>query len=120
MGLGAIIGMTIVSDAALREGPAGDTAGAAGALMVLLCVTVGFAVSILTVIVAKALHRGTPRHILLRTGLSITGGGVIGALALNSGTAATVAAWLLLLGVPLLLSCSRREPAPSGIDATAK
>lgn len=113
MGLGALLGLTSFSNAILKEGPAGDISGAAGALAVLLCVTVGFAVSILTVIVAKVRHCGVPKLILLRTGFSIAGGCVIGLLAMNSTTMATVAAWLLLLGLPVLLSWS----APSGVNA---
>jgi hypothetical protein len=39
------------------------------------------------------------------------GGSIIGALAPNSSYAATAAAWVLLLGVPVLLSWSRRAKA---------
>ena len=84
MAFGGLIGMTIVSDAARQEGPAGDTAGAAGALMVVICIVVGFVMATLTVIVAKVLRRGAPDHITLRLGLSIVGGGVIGALGVES------------------------------------
>jgi hypothetical protein len=111
MAFGALIGMTSVSDAARQEGPAGDMAGAAGALMVAICIAVGFVMATLTIIVAKVLRRGAPDRIALRLGLSIVGGGVIGALGSNSGNAATAVAWLLLLGTPVLLSWSWRAKA---------
>lgn len=111
MAFGALIGMTSVSDAARQEGPAGDMAGAAGALMVAICIAVGFVMATLTIMVAKVLRRGAPDRIALRLGLSIVGGGVIGALGSNSGNAATAVAWLLLLGTPVLLSWSWRAKA---------
>ena len=111
MAFGALIGMTIVSDAARQEGPAGDTAGAAGALMVVICIMAGFVVATLTIIAAKVLRRGAPDRITLRLGLSIVGGGVIGALGSNPGNVATAVAWLLLLGAPVLLSWSWRAKA---------
>jgi hypothetical protein len=111
MAFGAIIGLTIASGAAGPEGPAGDTAGAAGALMVVICVVVGFFMATLTIIVAKVIRRDAPDRFALRIGLSVVGGGVIGALAPNSGIVATAAAWVLLLGVPVLLSWSRRAKA---------
>ena len=114
MAFGALIGMTSVSDAALQEGPAGDTAGAAGALMFVICIVVGFVMTTLTIIVAKVLRRGAPDRIALRLGLSVVGGGVIGALGANTGSAATGLAWLLLLAVPVLLSWLWRAPSASG------
>jgi len=106
MALGALIGMTSVSDATRQEGPAGDIAGAAGALMVVICIVVGFIMATLTIIVAKALRYASPDRIALRLGLSIVGGGIIGALGSNGGDVTTAVAWLLLLGVPVLLSWS--------------
>ena len=81
MAFGALIGLTIVSGAIRQEGPAGDRAGAAGALMIVICIVVGFVMATLTVIVAKLLRRGPPDRIARRLGLSLLGGGVIGALA---------------------------------------
>ena len=104
MAFGALIGVTSVSDAAGREGPAGDAAGAAGALMVVICLLVGFVMATLTIVLAKLLRRGDPDHIALRVGLSVVGGGGIGALGSNPGNVATAAAWLLLLGVPVVLA----------------
>jgi hypothetical protein len=113
MAIGALIGLTIVSNAARQEGPAGDVAGAAAALMIVICILVGFVMATVTVIVAKLLRRAAPDRIALRLGLSIVGGAVIGALASNTGIVATAVAWLLLLGVPVLLSWSRRAKVVS-------
>jgi hypothetical protein len=41
MALGAFIGMTSILGAARQEGPAGDMAGAAGALMIVICIVAG-------------------------------------------------------------------------------
>ena len=106
MAMGALIGWSIVSDTVSQEGPAGDMAGAAGALMVGICLVVGFAVSVLTIIVAKLLRRGTLDRIALRVGLSVVGGGVIGALGANPGDVTAAAALLLLVGVPAALAWS--------------
>lgn len=103
MAFGALIGLTSVSDAAVQEGPAGDMAGAAGALMMIISLVVGFVVATLTLVTAKLLHRGRLDRIALRVGLSIVGGGVIGALGANPGDVTTGAAWLLLVGVPVAL-----------------
>jgi len=111
MAFGAFIGMSNISDAALQEGPAGDMAGAVGALMVLICIVVGFVMATFTIIVAKVLRRSTPDRIALRLGLSIMGGCIIGALAVYADDMATVAAWLLLIGGPVLLAwfCGTRR-----------
>lgn len=42
MAFGALIGMSCVSDAVTKEGQAGDKAGAAGALMIVICIVTGF------------------------------------------------------------------------------
>ncbi|MBN2370740.1 MAG: hypothetical protein JXO72_09640 [Vicinamibacteria bacterium] len=104
MACGAAIGMTSMSDAARQAGPRGDMAGAALALMVVICVGVGFPTSMLTLVVAKVLRRPAPNRLLSRLGLSIVGGSVIGAVGSNSGGMTTAVAWLLLLGVPVVLS----------------
>ena len=103
MAFGSLIGMTSLSDAARQDGPAGDMAGAAGALMVVICIAVGFVMAALTIIVAKVLRRSAPDRIALRLGLSIVAGGIIGVLGSNAGTVATAGALLLLLGAPVLL-----------------
>ncbi len=104
MAFGAFIGRTILLDAARQEGPAGDMAGAAGALMIVICIVAGFVMAMLTIIVSKVLRRHTFGRIALRFGLSIVGGGIIGALGSNDGDVATTAAWLLLIGLPILLA----------------
>ena len=116
MAFGALIGMTGFSDAARQEGPAGDMAGAAGALMVVVCIVVGFLMATITIIVAKMLRRGSPDHIALRLGLSIVGGSIIGALGSKAGDVTTAAAWLLLIGVPVLLAWSWHAKAVSGAE----
>jgi hypothetical protein len=116
MALGALIGLTIVSDAARQEGPAGDRAGAAGALAIVTCIVVGFVMATLTVIVAELLRRGAPDRIGRRLGLSVLGGGIIGALASSTSMVATAVAWLLLLGVPVRLAWSSRAKAVSGAE----
>ena len=104
MVFGALIGMSSFSDTVTQEGPAGDIAGAAGALMVVICLVSGFSISTLTVIITKVLHRRAPGRIGLRFGLSIIGGVIIGVFGLNAGHMLTVVVWLLLLGLPVLLS----------------
>ena len=111
MGFGALCGIASVSDAASQEGPAGDIAGAAGALVVAICVGAGFVMATLTLIVTKVLRRGPPQRIALRIVLSVVGGGIIGALVISSQTGPTTessqtvptaAAWVLLFGLPVL------------------
>ena len=106
MALGALVGMTSVSDAAMQEGPAGDMAGATGALMIAVCIVVGFVMATLATVVATVLGRGTPSRIALRFGLSVVTGGAIGALGSSPGDGATGLTWLLLLGAPVLLTWS--------------
>lgn len=113
MAFGAFIGMTSFLDAARQEGPAGDMAGAAGALMIVICIAAGFVMAMLTIIVAKVLRRNTFDRIALRFGLSIVGGGIIGALGTNDGDVATAAAWLLLIGLPILLAWPWRSKVVS-------
>lgn len=103
MAFGVLIGMTTFSDTARQEGPAGDMAGAAGALMVSISIVVGFVMAALTLVATKLARRGPPDKIALRLGLCIVGGGIIGATGSNPGTVSTVAAWLLLLVLPVLL-----------------
>ena len=95
--------MNIVSDAARQKGQAGDMAGAAGALMLLICIVAGFVMTTLTLIVTKLLHRDQPDQILLRLGMSIVGGGIIGALSSNSVEVSTLTTWLILLCLPTQL-----------------
>ena len=116
MAFGALISPSSFSDAAMQEGPAGDMAGAAGALLVLICIVVGFVMATLTVIVTKVFRRGAPNRIALRLGMSIVGGGIIGALGSNAGDVSTVVAWLLLLGLPVLSVWSWRAKAASEVE----
>jgi len=116
MAFGALIGMASASDAARQEGPAGDMAGAAGALLLLICIVVGFVMATLTVIVTKVLRRGAPDRIALRLGLSIVGGGIIGALGSSDGNVPTTVAWLLLLGLPVLVVWPWRGKAAPGAE----
>lgn len=120
MALGALIGITILSDAARQEGPAGDMAGAAGALMVVICIVVGFVMATLTIIAAKVLRHSVPDRIPLRFGLSIVGGGIIGALGSNAGDVTTALAWLLLLGAPVLLAWPWHTKAASNVTVLRK
>ncbi|MBL0210108.1 MAG: hypothetical protein IPQ13_04205 [Holophagaceae bacterium] len=108
LALGALIGWSLGSEAARQEGPAGDMAGAAGALMVVICLLAGFVVSVLTLILAKILRRGSPTRLLLRLALSLAAGGILGLLGTHPGGLAATAAWILLLSAPALLSWSWR------------
>ncbi len=115
MAFGALIAVSCVSDAVTQEGPAGDMAGAAGALMVVICIVAGFVMATVTVIVAKVLHRGVPDHIASRLGLSIIGGGIIGALGSAVQDVSTTVAWILLIVGPVLLAwfCTKK---PAGVE----
>lgn len=103
MACGSFFGMSSVSDAALQEGPAGDMAGAAGALLFLICIVMGFVMSTITLLVTKLLRQPPPHQIAFRLVLLFVGGIIIGALEANPGFWSTVAFWLLLLGLPILL-----------------
>lgn len=120
MALGAFIGMTSILGAARQEGPAGDIAGAAGALMIVICIVAGFVMAMLTTIGAKVLRRSTFDRIALRFGLSVVGGGIIGALGSNGGDVATAAALLLLIGLPILLAWPWKAKVISGAETLLK
>jgi hypothetical protein len=104
MAFGALIGLSWVSEAITQEGPAGDMAGAAGALMVVICIVAGFVMATVTVIAAKVLHRKVPDRIVPRLALCIAGGGIIGALGAAVQDVSTMVAWLLLMVGPVLLA----------------
>jgi hypothetical protein len=118
MAFGALIGPSSFSNAAMKEGPAGDIAGAAGALMVTICIVVGFVMAMFTIIVARLLHRSVPDHIILRFGFSIVGGGITGALAVYVQDVSI--AWFLLIGGPILLAwfcgTGKRLPAEDAFE----
>ena len=120
MAFGSLMGMTSLSDAATQEGPAGDIAGAAGALIVVICTVVGFIMAMLTILVAKVLHRSAPNHIVLRLGLSIASGYVLGSLGSHAGYVATAIAWLLLLGTPVLLAWPWQAEIASDVETLVK
>ncbi|MEQ1907493.1 MAG: hypothetical protein ABMA15_01635 [Vicinamibacterales bacterium] len=100
MAIGALLGMALTSDAALQEGPAGDLAGAFGALTVMMCLLVGLLVSTVTLAVRALLKRPAPRRLLARLAVSIAGGMLIGALGSTSLLRDTLLPWLPLLVVP--------------------
>ena len=118
MAFGALIGISYVSDAITQEGPAGDMAGAAGALMVVICIVVGFVMATVTVIAAKVLHRRVPDRIAPRLGLMIVGGGIIGALGAAVQDVSTMVVWLLLIVGPVLLAWFCTEK-PAGDEMQA-
>ncbi len=103
MACGSFIGMSSVSDAALQQGPAGDMAGAVGALLFLICIASGFVMATLTLIVAKFFRRGPTHLISVRLGLSFVGGTIIGVLGTKPDQLSVEAGWLLLLGLPVLV-----------------
>jgi Ca2+/Na+ antiporter len=111
MAFGSLIGITSVSDLASMNEPAGDMAGAAGALMLLICSVAGFIMAMLTVILAKLLHRGEPERITLRFVLSILGGIVISIFGSTNTEMSTILAWFLLLVLPVLLAWFWRTKA---------
>ena len=120
MAVGSLFGLFNSSSPILREGPPGDTpAGAAGALLMLLCLGVGFPLAMLTVIACKLMRREAPGSILLRLGLSVVGGGAIGALAAWGGDLRKALVWLLLLAVPALLAWSWGGKPDSGAATPA-
>lgn len=116
MAFGALIGASSFSDAAMQEGPAGDIAGAAGALMVAICIVVGFVMAMFTIIVAKVLRRGAPDRNIFRLGLGIVGGGVTGALVAYVQDVSIALVWVLLIGGPILIAwfCGTGKRFPVG------
>ncbi|MEP7308010.1 MAG: hypothetical protein ABJA98_21105 [Acidobacteriota bacterium] len=109
MASGALMGLAIVSDAAFRDGTAGDLAGALGALMVVMCLLVGFLAAVLTSIVRHVLKRPPPGRILWRLALSIAGGILIGAAGSGSVLRSSALMWIPLLSVPTLACWSWRR-----------
>lgn len=116
---GALVGLSSASDAARREGPAGDVAGAADALLVVICVVVGFVVSLATMVGAKLLRRGAPGRHGLRLLAVLLGGAAVGALAASSWGGATPAAWALLAAVPAAASWTWRAAGGGRRDPLA-
>lgn len=114
MAFGVLISPNSFSNAVLKEGATGDIAGAALALMVVICIIVGFVISAFTIIVARVLHRNVSDRIILRFGLSIIGGYIIGALV--SRVPNTAVNWLLLICGPILItwSCVTGKRFPTG------
>lgn len=104
LALGALIGLIIFNDTMQQEGAAGDLAGAAGALMVLICVIMGFVMALITVIVARVTRHKTWTLFFLRFGLSIAGGIVVGAIGSNDGEISGIIALLLLSSLPVFIS----------------
>jgi hypothetical protein len=111
MALGSLIGITSVFDLVSTNDPAGDIAGAAGALMLLICSIAGFIMAMLTVILAKLLHHGEPERVTLRFVVSILGGIVISILGSINTKISTIIAWSLLLVLPVLLAWFWRTKA---------
>lgn len=104
MAMGALLGSSFYFNAEVKNGLNGEIAGAAGALMVLICIVVGFTTAMVTIIVAKILHRSSPGRMALRLCLSLIGGGVTGTLGVYAQDVSTVFAWFLLVGGPALLA----------------
>ncbi|MBN1546660.1 MAG: hypothetical protein JW902_08385 [Syntrophaceae bacterium] len=116
MAFGALVGISFFSDDTRQEGPAGDIAGALGALMVIICIVAGFAMAALTIIVAKVRHRRTPDHIFITLVMSALGGIIIGVLVWNIQGLNVAVDWLLLLVGPVLLAwfCGTGKQVPEG------
>ena len=104
VGLGTLLGFALFTRGWSQDGPSGDTAGAAGALLLVLSVGASFASASLITIAAGLAHRGAPTLLLVRLGLGVVAGTAIGALAPNEGDSAGVVMWVGLLGVPAILS----------------
>lgn len=104
MAVGALLGMAVTSDAAFKDGPAGDLAGAFGALTVVMCLLVGLVVSMATSIARALLKRPVPRHMLARLAMSVAGGTLVGALGSTALLRDTLLPWLPLLAVPAVAS----------------
>lgn len=103
--VGSLLGYSLFFGSMIQqEGPEGDLAGAAGALMILICTAMGFIMAMITVIIAKLKRLKKYNHFTLRFGLSIAGGIVIGAIGTNGGGFSTAIAWLLLFCLPIIFS----------------
>ena len=131
MAFGAMVGYSNVSDTVLQQGVSGHAVGTIGAVILVSCLAAGFVMSALTVIVSRVLRRGIPGYICIRAVLSLVGGGavvsaafaggvrVVGVAGANSKGLMDVIVWLLLLGIPVVVSLSRRPKSISGLDAPA-
>ncbi len=67
MAFGSPIGLVCVTNAPLQEGSSGDMAGAAGALLFVLCAVVGFVVALLTRVLATTGQERDKGHSRCRT-----------------------------------------------------
>jgi hypothetical protein len=113
MGFGALIGVSFFSDALGLEGPAGDMAGAAGVLIIGVCLLAGFGMTLLTLTAVKVIGREPVQKITFRLALSILGGGLAGALGGAGTEMAESLSWLILTVLPVLLAWPRRRFGPS-------
>lgn len=111
MATGTLLGMALTSDAAFQDGPAGDLAGAFGALTVTMSLLAGCLVSTVTLAVRALLKRSAPRRMFVRLAVSVAGGLLIGATGSTALLRDTVMPWLPLLAVPAIASWPWRSRA---------
>ena len=109
MGLGTLLGFALFTDAWSQGGAAGDAGGAAGALLLILSLVATFVSASLTSIAAGLAHRSPPTPLLVRLGVGVATGAVVGALAPNQSDTAVALMWVGLLGVPAILSWTWRR-----------
>ncbi|MDD2469238.1 MAG: hypothetical protein PHI97_35205 [Desulfobulbus sp.] len=106
MGFGSLLGIASFSHDIHEKSPAGDFAGAAGALIVMLCLLTGFGLAFVVIVLGKLMRPRSSGSVALRLILSVLGGIAIGALGVNEGTLATAIFWCLLTVLPVLLAWS--------------
>lgn len=110
MAAGSLFAFTAASPDLLSEGGAGDMAGAAGAITMILAGGCGFVASGCATAVARGLGRGAPRALLLRGVLAVVAGGVVGASGTVRSETMDWLAWFCLLVAPALIAWFWRTP----------
>lgn len=119
MAAGSLVAFTVASPDLLTEGGAGDMAGAAGALTMILAGGGGFVASGCATAVARGLGRGVPRVLVLRCALALMAGGVVGASGAVRGELMEWLGWFCLLLAPALIAWFWRTPLARTVSAVA-
>lgn len=103
---GLMIGAGITSSIFGPEQPRNNDVAIGGAIVVYVTFAIGFVVSLITIVIGAVLRRYPPARILLRGGLSMIAGGIIGALAWAQFTGVTALVLALLIGASIGLAVS--------------
>jgi hypothetical protein len=102
--IGLTVGAAIASSIVGPEQPRNNDVAIGGAIVVYGTFAVGFVVSLITIVIGALIRQYPPARVVLRGGLAVVAGGIIGALAWTRFTGVSVIALALLIGAPIGLS----------------